>query len=289
MTTHDGSPAFLFLFTALISVCPAWNAGAADPSDITLVPTDLAVPQTVEGEPAPGRKVFQTLPAYKGTHVRHALYLPADWEKGKTYPVIIEYAGNSRTVAGGESCLGYGISGGKGFVWANLPYVGKDLRSETNTWWGDLGATVSYCKEAVRSICREWGGDSNNVFIAGFSRGAIACNVIGLHDDEIAGLWRGFICHSHYDDGRWSGTDAKGALVRIRRLGEKPQFISNEVPVVEKEKIEQYLKRIYPDGRFTFVTLPYTNHTETWVLRDIKERKMVRGWLSNMLKAQAPK
>ncbi len=256
--------------------------------DISLVPADLAVPGLIDGEPAPGKRVLQALPAYRETSVHHALYLPTDWEKGKKYPVLVEYAGNGRTVAGGQPCLGYGISGGTGFVWATLPYVGQDRHSETKTWWGDLGATVSYCKETVRLICREWGGDSNNVFIAGFSRGSIACNVIGLHDDEIAGLWKGFICHSHYDDGRWSGTDAAGAMERIRRLGKKPQFISNEIPVVEKEKIEQYLGKIYPAGNFTFVTLPFTTHTETWVLRDTEERKTLRDWVNKLVSTGKP-
>lgn len=258
-------------------------AHAADIPDIASVPMDLALPSVAGGEPVPGVRVLQTLPAYKDTSIRHMLYLPTDWVKGKSYPVIVEYAGNSRTVVGGVPCLGYGISGGKDFIWLVLPYVGKDHCSETNTWWGDLGATVSYCKDAVRMVCKEWGGDSGNVFLAGFSRGSIACNVIGLYDDEIAGLWRGFICHSHYDDGRWSGTNADGALERLKRLGGKPQFISNEVPVVEKEKIEQYLKRVCPEGQFTFMTLPYLNHTETWVLRDINERKVIREWVEKLL------
>jgi hypothetical protein len=46
------------------------------------------------------------------------------------------------------------------------------------------------------------------VFIAGFSRGAIACNFIGLRDDEIASLWCGFVVHSHYEGVRdWPGSD----------------------------------------------------------------------------------
>ena len=67
-----------------------------------------------------------------------------------------------------------------------MPFV--DLKTEKNaaTWWGDVAATVDYCKETVRSICDDYGGDSSAVFIAGFARGSIACNYIGLHDDEIA-------------------------------------------------------------------------------------------------------
>ena len=37
------------------------------------------------------------------------------------------------------------------------------------------------------------------VILCGFSRGAIGVNYIGLHDDQIAALWAGFITHDHYD------------------------------------------------------------------------------------------
>ena len=80
-----------------------------------------------------------------------------------------------------------------------MPFVDKKNGRNATTWWGDVRATVGYCKATVLRTCEEFGGDPSNVFIAGFSRGAIACNYIGLHDDEIASLWRGFICHSHYD------------------------------------------------------------------------------------------
>jgi hypothetical protein len=55
-----------------------------------------------------------------------------DWKPGRRYPVIVEYAGNGNyankygDVSTGEvegSKLGYGISGGNGFIWICLPYV----------------------------------------------------------------------------------------------------------------------------------------------------------------------
>lgn len=54
----------------------------------------LTVPPMVQQEPAPGRRVRQTLAAYKGTQVYHSLYLPANWREGVTYPIIVEYTGN---------------------------------------------------------------------------------------------------------------------------------------------------------------------------------------------------
>ncbi len=130
---------------------------------------DLTLPKVTEGEPLPGKLVLQSLPAYANAAVRHLLYLPTDWEQGKIYPVIVEYNGNERWVrdVGG---LGYGISGGKGFIWAVLPYVAADHRRDMKQWWGDVEATVTYAKEAVPAICKRWGGDPRAVFLVGHSR-----------------------------------------------------------------------------------------------------------------------
>jgi len=35
--------------------------------------------------------------------------------------------------------------------------------------------------------------DRAAVILSGFSRGAIGCNYLGLHNEEIAGLWLAFI------------------------------------------------------------------------------------------------
>ncbi len=274
--------AALARYFLLINGCIGSLAAAAE---ITLqaIASDLTPPAITEGEPGAGRRVLQALPEYRGTPIRHALYLPRDWLPGKKYPVIVEYSGNGRTVAGGQACLGYGASRGDGFIWICLPFVSEDRSHDTATWWGDLAANVRYCQDAVATVIAAWGGDRHAIFIAGFSRGAIACNVIGLHDDTIAGLWRGMICHSHYDDGRWRGTDPTAANQRLARLGRIPQFITNERPVVEKERIAEHLKSAKPDGAFTFVTLPFTEHTETWVLRDLPERAQLRAWLQRVL------
>ena len=188
------------------------NASPATLPDITSVERDLdpPPPMLADTEPAPGKRVRLTLPAYADTDVHHALYLPNDWKKGSGnhYPVIVEYAGNgpfkSRfgDISTGkvEDCLmGYGISAGKNFLWLTLPYVSADGNHNQTQWWGSVERTVAYAKATVPKICAEYDGDPDRVFLCGFSRGAIACNFIGLHDDEIARLWRGFICHSHYD------------------------------------------------------------------------------------------
>jgi hypothetical protein len=249
--------------------------------DIETVQPDLITPLATSESPAPGRRVRQFNEDYEGSKVYHLLYLPTDWEKGKKYPVIVEYAGNEFRTSPGTvegSNLGYGISGGEGVIWICMPFVDMENQMNATNWWGDVEATVNYCMKTVERICNEFGGDASNVFIAGFSRGAIACNFIGLHNDEIASLWRGFICHSHYDGVRewdYTGSDRESAATRLNRLGDRPQFICQEKSVAATKK---YLKSAYPSGRFTFKRLPFQNHTDTWVLRDIPERKELREW-----------
>jgi len=249
--------------------------------DIETLPPDLNTPPASKESPAPGKRVRQVNQDYEGSGVYHLLYLPTDWEEGKKYPVIVEYAGNEFRTSPGTvegSNLGYGISGGEGVIWICMPFVDKENQTNAKRWWGDVEATVDYCIKTVDRICKEYGGDPSNVFIAGFSRGAIACNFIGLHNDEIASLWRGFICHSHYDGVRewgYAGSDPESAATRLNRLGNRPQFLCQEKSVAATK---DYLKKAYPDGRFTFKRLPLINHTDTWVLRDIPERKELREW-----------
>jgi predicted esterase len=71
-----------------------------------------------------------------------------------------------------------------------LPYSSPDGKRDMDWWWGDVDATVAYAKQVVPAICRQWGGDPQQVILTGYSRGAISCNHIGLHDDGIAKLWR---------------------------------------------------------------------------------------------------
>jgi hypothetical protein len=263
--------------------------GSAELPDIGTVAPELTVPAMTADAPAAGRRVKMTLAPYRGTEVYHALYLPSDWRADKRFPVIVEYAGNgSYSNRFGDVCdgtvesskLGYGASGGKGFIWVCAPYVSPDRRRNQPNWWGDVAATVGYCTGVVAEVCARYGGDPKAVFIAGFSRGAIACNYIGLHDDAVAALWRGFLCHSHYDGVReWgyadSGRDA--AAVRLARLNGRPQFISQEGSIAGTRA---YLTHACPAGSFTFVPIPYRNHTDAWPLRDIPERAALRAWLA---------
>ena len=268
--------------------------------DIREVEPDLVIPPLVAGNPEPGKRVRVSDPANPASKVYHVLYLPKDWEPGKSYPVIVEYAGNgpyrnrfgdvsSGLVEG--SRLGYGLSGGRGYIWLCLPYLNGKGDSNVSQWWGDApghdpAKTIAYCKKIVPRVCREYGGDPKRVMLCGFSRGAIACNFIGLYDKEIAGLWSAFMPFSHYDGVRrwhYPGSDQEAALARLERLADRPQLILNE----RSQDGSSFLTptRAYLDehgaghGQFTFMDSGFRNHDDSWILRPSAARFAAREWL----------
>lgn len=264
---------------------------AVGDENIHRIAADLVIPEIAGGEPAAGTRVATVTAGWEQSDIRHLLYLPTDWEPRRSYPVIVEYPGNGGyrndlgDVSDGtpESCmLGYGLSGGKGFVWLCLPFVevARDgTKRNCHQWWGDLEESKRYCMATVKGVCQRYGGDESRVVLCGFSRGAIACNYVGLHDDEIASLWCGFFCHSHYDGVvRWPypDSDPESALQRLGRLAGRPQWISHEMDV---GPTEEFLKRSGVSGSFSLVPIPYPNHSAAWILRDIPERARARRWL----------
>jgi len=273
----------------------AVGANAEELPDLSTVPRDLVMPEVSSAAPAPGVRSAQTTAGWEGTQVHHTVYLPVDWKAGGKFPVIVEYAGNGNyknafgDVSDGsvEGCrLGYGISGGRGFVCVCLPYVEVKDGEKKNAvlWWGDVEESKRYCIATVQDVCARYGGDERALVLCGFSRGAIGCNFIGLNDDKIAGLWRAFICHSHYDGEieKWpyAGADRASALARLRRLGNRPQFISQEGSTAATES---WLRSTGIPGRWTFEALPFRNHSAGWALCDLPIRQKVRAWLRNAL------
>lgn len=261
---------------------------------------------------------------YQGSSLYHKVYLPTDWVPRGNYPVIIEYLGNSGKVASAPG-MTWALTNGQGYITVTLPFVKDDL-TDTDAWWGSIlpyqtawkwnrfgvDKTVEYAKAAVPAICQKWGGDPTKVLLVGFSRGAIACNYVGLHDDAIAKLWRGMITISHYDDGHvdWLMTPGEKALApqRLLRLGTIPQLICTEftptrqtnatisglnfdqvktlwklVPKTVKEETESFIDANYPQGNISYLYFPYMNHTLDYVYHDIPERALLRDWMRNLL------
>ena len=245
---------------------------------------DLSIPPMELTEPAAGKRVRLTLPEYESTEIFYSLYLPTDWKPDRQFPVIVEYQGNGGAIAlpgRYDSCLGYGQSGGKGFIWVCLPYISPEKTQQMN-WWGDVPATLDFCRRVVRTVCERYGGDGSAVLLTGFSRGAIACNYLGLQDDATADIWLAFLPHSHYE-GKWPDSkpdDRDAMLARLARLRGRASFVTNEGP-----EIFPYAREVIArsDAPFTLVPLPDVRHTNSWVLEDCPQRKQLREWLADVL------
>lgn len=282
-------------WSVVFLACTFSSLNAGTLPDMSTVPADLSVPDLVDGPPGAGKRVplelFTDTPPV-------ILYLPTDWTPEKKFPVLVELAGNGHfknsygdTSSGlpEGSKLGYGLSGGKGFIWACVPFLNEAGNKTAITWWGDAPAyrpdsTVAFLKRAVPALCERFSGDLQSVILCGFSRGAIAANAIGLHDDEIAALWRGFVCYSHYDglSSRWpfAGTDAASVRQRLARLNGRPQLICSESPLTGARK---HLESAGAKGDFTFLDTGFRNHNDAWALRYSLARDAARKWLANVI------
>jgi hypothetical protein len=272
------------------------QADAQGKPDLSTVKSEFKVPSLVLGQPSAGLRVKQTTNGWENTEVYHIIYLPKNWKPNKRYPVIVEYAGNgpyknkfgdvsNGTVEG--SSLGYGLSKGKDFIWVCMPFVEvkNGLKRNAISWWGDAEETKKYVLATLSLLENKFGADTKNIILSGFSRGAIACNYIGLYDDEIASIWKAFFVHSHYDGVRenwpYSLADRPSALKRLNRLNDRPQWISQEGSTAN---ISNYLKSTNVKGNFKFVTIPFRNHSDQWVLKKIPEANEARAWIKEVIK-----
>jgi hypothetical protein len=267
-------------------------ASAMAQTNLNDVPADLTPPNVEDGPALVGHRTRATTKGWEGTAVHHTIFIPAGLPLHGRLPVIVEYAGNGGytnqlgdTSDGSvEGCmLGYGLSGGKGFIWLCLPFVevSDGKKQNAKKWWGDVEETKRYCIATVKDVCASI-GDANHVVLMGFSRGAIACNYIGLHDDDIASLWCGMLCHSHYEgEFKHPAADYAAWPERLKRLGSRPQFISQEGGT---QKTQQAIRNVGATGNFTFATLPFANHSARWVLCDLPIRQQARDWLTALVR-----
>jgi hypothetical protein len=246
----------------------------------------------------------------------------------KKWPLIVEFSGNGILPEDYNwTANGWGLSnGGQGFMWLNVPFVsavrGNDTCNQRN-WFGcdpaacDLYShdsnkicsasrpaknatnqtndsfynplpTVEYAIAAVNSVIDRFGVDRERVLLTGHSRGALAVNFMGLHNDEIASLWSAFLPSSHYDGVRegWAdpGSDNASALTRLKRIAGRPVYIVAECDLATTYARE-YLQRTGIDlANFTIQGTGFGDHNSFWSLRPDPghARDNLRKWLSRI-------
>ncbi|MFI3321862.1 MAG: hypothetical protein R3Y50_04995 [Rikenellaceae bacterium] len=261
----------------------------------------------MDGEVAAGEFVKESLPDYNSTNVYHMMYLPKNYKKGEKYPVIIELTGNKFPLTGStgrceDAHLGYCTTLGNDFIWAVAPYIAEGGKELQLNWWGDEKLTVDYLKKLVDHIVTDYDGDSNNVILCGFSRGSIGVSYIGLCDDEVAKLWRGFLSHDHFDGQKsWGKSWAsdlesyrKEAAVRLKRLDGRQWYLScngreNDYrEAIEDMRADKYGEFIYaPFSMEEYINIdgkiiPHA-HNDLWPSYDIAPSTALREWIYRLV------
>ncbi len=256
-----------------------------------------AVPPLTNNEPAPGLRVRRTIALYAGEPIHHALYLPTDWQAGQRYPVLVEYAPNffppgNITGEVEDTHMGFYQSGGVGYIWVSMPFVDDSGASVIHpvTWWGAPGGpqnpagaarAAEYTRLAVLDIIENYGGDHANVFLTGFSRGAVGCGYVGLADAATADIWAGFLPYSHHDGVNF--TPDPGS-VRLSRIAGRPSFIGwGQFDSGRNDSMAA--AGILTGLGFPVETLevPGIGHVDNWITTPSPSRDAMRAWLAAML------
>jgi sialate O-acetylesterase len=197
-------------------------------------PPRIVVPPAEAGDPVAGRRVLRQLTGYADTRLAHVLSLPPGWTPSGSYPVVVDYPGNVffhlycfSTGFSRHSNFGPSIVAGQDAILLQLPYVRAGGLDEEHNGWGDPELTAAYARAALEDAIAHFGGDSNRLLLAGFSRGAYGADYIGLRDNNIADVWHGFILSQGHpkSSGGWNGSST-GFANRLARLGTRPVFLS---------------------------------------------------------------
>jgi hypothetical protein len=245
----------------------------------------MDVPVIEDVPPAPGRRVRYRLDGDEDTGIYSVLHLPVDWKPGDTFPVIVEYPGNIfftpacySTGLPDQCVIGYGITKGKGAICVCLPFVDRKTGTITENSWGNADDTADYAVSMVNEICAKFGGDRKNVLLTGFSRGALACGYIGLRNERIASLWKGFHACQHYDGDGWHGATMESALERAKRFKGKAVFHTDN----STEKF-QPLMDVMKTGT-TYVRSGLGAHACAMFLDDRPSTQQLRKWFADLIR-----
>ena len=243
----------------------------------------VEVPAVEDRPPAAGRRVRYQLAKDKGTDIACLLHLPDDWKPGGSYPVIFEYPGNVFYVKGCYSIglpdrcgIGYGMARGREAIWVSMPFIDRKTGTIAENGWGDADETADYCEHVVDDVCTHFGGDRRNLILTGFSRGAIACGFIGLRNDRIATLWKGFHLCQHYDGDGWNGATLVGALERAKRFRGSAVFHTDN-PENAVRPVTDVL-----NVPTTFTQSGLGGHAITMFLDDRESTQRLRRWFAEI-------
>ncbi len=244
----------------------------------------IDVPALEDIAPEPGKRVRYRLPGDEKSGIYSVLNLPEDWQRGKKYPIIVEYPGNIMFAPvcyshglPDQCVIGYGITKGKSAICLGMPFVDRATDAIAENAWGNADDSAEYVMRMVEEVCTKFGGDRANILLTGFSRGAIACGYIGLRNDKIAGLWKGFHACQHSDGANWNGATMAGAIERAARFQGKAVFQTDN----PQDKFQPVM-----DAMKTKVTWAQSGlhfHSTAMFLDDRPSTQQLREWFWNLV------
>ncbi len=237
----------------------------------------LLLPEVCDEKPSAGKRVRYRISP--NTDIYGVLYLPSDWEKDKSYPMIVEFPGNifytenCYSTGYPEQCtIGYGVSKGEGVILLSLPFVDYKKGMIATSGWGSPDDTVDNTIKMVESICDNFGVDSDKIMLTGFSRGAIACGFIGLRNSRIASLWKAIHCCQHYDGDGWGKATYEDAMLRLQNGVDIPQFHTDN----NKAQLKELLFKSNINA--TYVNSNLGAHACDMFLDDRESTQQLRKW-----------
>lgn len=298
----------VLMFWPSCYIAIAGSPGSEMPARETEPDKPYITPEMQTGVPEPGKRVKVVPPEYPGTDVYYSLYLPRDYSQQKHYPVIVEYTGNYAPSARStgqvkDAHMGYALSVELDAIWVVMPYVSEDKKESMVKWWGSEENTIDYCLTNLRRICMQYNGDPAEVFIIGFSRGAIGVNYLGLYNDRVADTWLGLFPHDHYDgEHEWAfdwGSPLEKyraeAAERAKRLRGRATLISQQSTTKKHifYRVSEYIYSHELDRYGEFTLLPVDvggiipegipSHTDTWLNYDSQEADKVIDWFRHVI------
>jgi pimeloyl-ACP methyl ester carboxylesterase len=269
----------------------AWGcAGNIDSFDVALgvIYNPYYVPATEDATPSAGHRVWQQLPQYDSyDSIRHAIYLPVDYDGVTTIPAIIELPGNTNNAVDGPTeaywpVMGYGVSRGAGFIWVSIPFLVTNATGICYNYWEACGgsgyptATVTYVKRLLTFLAANYAVDTNRICMMGFSRGGVATSLIALADDTIAQKWNGLHVSGYGDVGSYGGSPTP----RINRMrlpimlsaGENDGFLS---------LVNAHATLLDEAGKpYTKIIVPGYGHNIQWIkTKNNSSAQLARNWL----------
>ena len=165
-----------------------------------------------------------------------------------------------------------------GFICVSMPFVNTAAECNALHWWGDVAATVDYCRQTVLDVCERYRRRPLGGNTGGLQPGRDRLQLhSGYSDDEIADLWAGLhrpaVTTTACATGPYPESDVDSAHRRLRRI-KRPAPRSSA-------RRSRYLP--VSCSKCPAVTAPFEFHTppsaqplrRVGVARDIAERRVL--------------